>query len=353
MNAPRARGSRCARRKKASQIQLGAFSAKRFRRATATIGAMLSHRQASAPHAYSRLPPALRAGGGAVMAGCLGGCHYAVLSPAGPVAAGDRMIMLDSLAIMLVIVVPTILATLAVAWWFRARNRKARFRPQFVYSGRLELIVWSIPALVVFFLGGVAWISAHRLDPAKPLPSRVPPLEVQVVSLDWKWLFIYPNQSVASVNRLVVPAGVPFHLRLTSASVFNVFFVPRLGSEIYTMYGMTTQLNLEADEPGVYFGLSAHFSGNGFPGMAFDIHAVPPGKFASWVAKARSAGPVLDETSYGSLLRQSEDVKPYTYRAVETGLFDAIERGELPPGSGPSAPRRTATETKESGRHVG
>lgn len=287
------------------------------------------------------------------MAGCLSGCHYAVLSPAGPVAAGDRMIMLDSLAIMLVIVVPTVIATLAVGWWFRASNRRARYRPAFTYSGRLELLTWSIPALVIFFLGGVAWISAHLLDPARPLPSRVPPLEVQVVSLDWKWLFIYPNQSVASVNQLVVPAGVPFHLRLTSASVFNVFFVPRLGSEIYTMYGMTTQLNLEADRPGAYFGLSAHFSGNGFPGMAFDIHAVPPGKFASWVAKARSAGPMLDETSYRSLMRQSEDVKPYTYRAVEPELFDAIVRGELPPGPGSSLPTPTVRAPKETRRNVG
>src|SRR6185312_12150205 len=213
-------------------------------------------------------------------------------------AAGDRMVMLDSLVIMLVIVIPTIAATLAVAWWFRASNRRARYRPRFAYSGRLELIVWSIPALVIFFLGGVAWISAHMLDPERPLPSRGPPLEVQVVSLDWKWLFIYPNQSVASVNRLVVPAGVPFHLRLTSASVFNVFFVPRLGSEIYTIYGMATQLNLEADRPGVYFGLSAHFSGDGFPGMAFDVHAMPPAQFSRWLATTQASGPKLDESAY-------------------------------------------------------
>jgi cytochrome o ubiquinol oxidase subunit 2 len=261
--------------------------------------------------------------------------------------------MLDSLAIMLAIVIPTILATLAVGWWFRASNRSARYRPAFAYSGRLELIVWSIPALVVFFLGGIAWISAHKLDPAQPLPSRAPALEVQVVSLDWKWLFIYPNQSVASVNRLVIPAGVPFHLRITSASVFNVFFVPRLGSEIYSMYGMTTQLNLEADRPGVYFGLSAHFSGDGFPGMAFDVHAVPSPQFARWVTAAHSAGPILDQSAYRGLLQQSENVRPYTYRAVEPGLFDAIVRGELPPGPGPKPGAATATAPKESPRHVG
>jgi cytochrome o ubiquinol oxidase subunit II len=290
---------------------------------------------------------------GAAILASLSGCHLAVLSPAGPVAAGDRMVMLDSLAIMLVIVIPTIAATLAVAWWFRSSNGRARYRPAFAYSGRLELIVWSIPALVIFFLGGVAWISAHQLDPARPLPASAPPLEIEAVSLDWKWLFIYPNQAIASVNRLVVPAGVPFHLRITSASVYNVFFVPRLGSEIYAMHGMTSRLNLEADQPGVYFGLSAHFSGDGFPGMAFDVDAVQPARFARWVVRTHSAGPSLDARSYRGLLQQSENVKPYTYSSVESGLFDSIVRGDLPPGSGPISPTPGAAAPKESTRHVG
>jgi len=265
----------------------------------------------------------------------LSGCHLAVLSPAGPVAAGDRIILLDSAAIMLVIGIPTIVATVAFAWWFRASNARARYLPSFAYSGRLELIVWSIPALVVFFLGGIAWISAHTLDPAQPLESSVRPLELDVVSLDWKWLFIYPEQSVASVNRLVVPAGVPLHLRVTSASVFNVFFVPQLGSEIYSMYGMATQLNLQADHPGVYFGLSAQFSGDGFPGMSFNVDALPPVQFDQWVAATRAAGSALNGASYQKLLEQSANVRPYTYREVQPGLFDAIVRQKLPPGHGP------------------
>ena len=180
----------------------------------------------------------------------LAACHTAVLSPAGPIGEGERTVLLDSLAIMLAIVVPTIVTILAFAYWFRASNTRARYLPEWEYSGRLELIVWSIPALVVFFLGGIAWISAHLLDPAEPLKSKAEPLEVEVVSLDWKWLFIYPRQGVASVNRMIVPAGVPLDLKITSASVFNVFFVPQLGSEIYAMYGMTTRLNLQADGPG-------------------------------------------------------------------------------------------------------
>src|SRR6185437_10225811 len=138
------------------------------------------------------------------LAGCSG-----ILAPAGPVGRSDLTILLNSVAIMLAIVIPTIVATLAVAWWFRASNRRARYLPTFSYSGRLELIIWSIPALAIFFLGGIAWIGSHQLDPARPLPAKVQPLEIDVVALDWKWLFIYPRQGVASVNRMVAPVGVP------------------------------------------------------------------------------------------------------------------------------------------------
>ena len=282
----------------------------------------------------------------AVLLVLLAACHTAVLSPAGPVGAANRIVLLDSLAIMLAIVVPTIVAILAFAYWFRASNTRARYLPDLAYSGRLELIVWSIPALVVFFLGGIAWISSHLLDPAEPLKSEAKPLEVQVVSLDWKWLFIYPEQNVASVNRMVVPAGVPLDLKITSASVFNVFFVPRLGTMIYAMYGMTTRLNLQADKPGIYPGLSAHFSGDGFPGMAFDVQAVSSEQFSQWAAATRALGPVLDEAAYRKLLKQSQNVSPYIYRSVQTGLFEDIVEQRLPPGEGPPAepvPRRTSS----------
>ena len=273
----------------------------------------------------------------------LAACHTAVLAPAGPVGEGDRIILLDSLAIMIAIAVPTIVAILAFAYWFRASNTRARYLPDWAYSGRLELIVWSVPLLAIFFLGGIAWISAHLLDPAEPLKSKAEPVEVQVVSLDWKWLFIYPRQNVASINRMVVPTGVPLNLKVTSASVFNVFFVPRLGSMIYAMYGMRTQLNLQADHPGDYFGLSAHFSGDGFPGMAFDMHAVSPEQFAQWAAATRVAGPVLDEAAYRKLLKQSQEVSPYTYRSVQARLFEDIVEQQLPPGEGPSTAQTAAS----------
>jgi cytochrome o ubiquinol oxidase subunit II len=263
----------------------------------------------------------------------LGGCT-GVLDPQGPVGAGEKLILLDSVAVMLVIVIPVIVATLAFAWWFRASNRRARYLPDWAFSGRIELVVWSIPALVIMFLGGLAWISAHDLDPARPLPGGQP-LEVQVVSLDWKWLFIYPDQGIATVNELVTPVGRPVHLQLTSGSVMTAFFVPQLGSMIYTMNGMVTQLNLRADRPGSYHGLASQFSGDGFSGMHFETRAVTPAAFDAWVATARSAGPALDGPGYEALSRQSQDVAPFTYRAATPGLFEQITTQKLPPGPGP------------------
>jgi cytochrome o ubiquinol oxidase subunit 2 len=258
-----------------------------------------------------------------------------IFAPAGPVGASERLILLDALAIMLAIVVPTILAILGFAWWFRASNTRAIHMPDWHYSGRLELVVWSIPTLVVLFLGGLIWDSSHDLDPAQPIASTTPPMQIQVVALDWKWLFIYPQQGIASVNALVVPAGTPLHLAITSASVFNVFFVPRLGSEIYAMNGMVTQLNLQADQPGSFLGFSAQFSGDGFPGMTFSVVSMPPNQFNQWVANARANGPELDDTGYNALLRQSQNVRPYTYRTVAAGLFDRISRQQFSPGEGP------------------
>lgn len=301
----------------------------------------------------------------------LGGCGETVLSPIGPVGAAERTILLDAVAIMLAIVVPTILATLAFAWWFRAGNTRARYLPTWQYSGQLELLVWSVPALVVLFLGGIAWIGSHELDPAQPLtPAENPAsgttaktlaetlaktLEIEVVSLDWKWLFIYPDQQVASINRMVVPTGVPLHLRVTSATVMNVFFVPRLGSEIYSMSGMATQLHLQADRPGTYPGLSANFSGDGFSGMSFALEAVDSGQFDTWVATTKDTGGVLDDAAYRGLLRQSQDVQPYTYRAVEAGLFNRIVSMQLPAGEGPQAGRPSPavkpTDSPSTGEH--
>src|SRR5712671_3336634 len=281
-----------------------------------------------------------------VAAMALGGCSQGVLDPHGPIASAERQILFNSLGIMLAIVIPTIVAILGVAFWFRSSNTRARYRPDFSYSGRLEMIVWSIPAMTVLLVGGVAWIGAHDLDPRKPIASDVTPLRVQVVSLDWKWLFIYPDQGVASVNQLTVPVGTPISLELTSSGVMNSFFVPQLGSQIYTMAGMATRLQLQADHTGTYRGLSAQFSGDGFADMRFNVEAVPAEGFAQWVAATRSAGPALDAQAYADLAKPSSTVAPFTYRAVVPNLFNGILSAGMQPAD-PSQLTHPASQRTE------
>ncbi len=265
----------------------------------------------------------------------LSGCGPNILEPEGPIGVAEKSILIDSLAIMLAIVVPTILATIAFAWWYRASNTRARYLPDFEYSGSIEMVVWGIPLLVIMLLGGVSWIGSHQLDPARPLESKEKPIEVQVVSMDWKWLFIYPDQKIASLNQLVVPVGIPIHLSLTSASVMSAFFIPRLGSMIYTMNGMVTQLNLQADHTGVLHGLSSHFNGDGFSDMNFEAHVVSPEDFANWGRTGAASSPNLDADSYGELSYQSINVKPATFKLADPALFQSIVTQKLPPAPGP------------------
>lgn len=260
----------------------------------------------------------------------LAACNRGILDPVGPVGQAEKTIMINSTAIMLAIIIPTMLATVGIAWWFRRGNAKATYLPDWEYSGAIEMVVWAIPALTIMLLGGIAWIGSHDLEPSKPLKSNVPPLKIEVVSLDWKWLFIYPDQGIATVNQLVVPAGTPVSFRLTSATVWNSFFVPQMGTMIYTMPRMTTRLNLQADRPGVYNGLSSHFSGDGFPGMQFQVQALPADQFAMWAQGARGQGAALDGRGYADLSKPSSYVRPMTYGAVAPGLFDAIVANRAP-----------------------
>jgi cytochrome o ubiquinol oxidase subunit II len=254
-----------------------------------------------------------------------------VLDPQGPVASAERLILLNATAIMLVVVVPVIVLTLAFAWWYRSSNKRAAYTPDWAYSGHVELVVWSIPAMVVILLSGVMWTSSHLLDPARRLPSDATPIRIEVVSLDWKWLFIYPDLEVAAVNELVVPAETPVEFMLTSASVMNSFLVPQLGSQIYTMPGMTTYLNLMADRPGDYAGLSAQFSGDGFSDMRFVVHAVPASEFQSWLEHTRGVGTALDADTYSQLARASGNMQPQTYGGVDPMLFEHIVKTTAEP----------------------
>jgi cytochrome o ubiquinol oxidase subunit 2 len=275
-------------------------------------------------------------GGGLLALLALTGCDPGILPSQGTVGKGDTTIMIDSLAIMLAIVVPTIAAILFFAWWFRASNSRAHHRPDFVYSGQIEMVTWSIPLMTIMLLGGVAWLGSRELDPARPLQSDEAPLNVQGVSLDWKWLFIYPDHNIATVNRLVIPAGVPVRFTLTSASVLNAFFVPKLGSMIYTMNRMATELNLNAEQPGTFLGMSSHFSGDGFADMEFKVEALPKDAFAAWIEETRkSAGATLTSQTYQDLAKQSMNVAPFAYSAVEPDLFHKVVTQALPPGPGP------------------
>jgi cytochrome o ubiquinol oxidase subunit II len=266
-----------------------------------------------------------------------------VLAPQGPVGAAEKTILIDSLAIMLSIVVPTIVATFAFAWWFRASNTRARHRPDWEFSGEIELVVWSIPVMVIILLGGVAWIGSYQLDPAQRIDSDKPAFDVEVVSLDWKWLFIYPEQGIASVNELVVPAATPIHFSLTSASVMNAFFVPELGSMIYTMNGMVTQLNLEADRAGTFAGRSAHYSGDGFSDMHFEVRALDRDAFDAWVTATRGNAAALDDAAYGELAKQGVVDQARQFGRVDATLFHRIVMLDVAPGPGPVPAANTST----------
>jgi cytochrome o ubiquinol oxidase subunit 2 len=270
------------------------------------------------------------------LAGCgtaflLASCRrVGVLDPQGPVSAAEKLILFNATGIMLVVVVPVIVLTLVFAWWYRASNKRAKFRPELVHSGSIELVTWSIPAMVVFLLAGVAWIGAHDLDPPAKLNSDIKPMRVEVVSLDWKWLFVYPDLHVASVNQLAVPVGTPIEFALTSATVMNAFFIPQLGTQIYTMPGMTTHLNLMADRAGNYPGFSSHFSGDGFSDMQFMVQALPAAEFDGWLGNVRSGSLTLDADAYDALAKPSKKVASQSYADVDPMLFEHVLRLAAP-----------------------
>jgi cytochrome o ubiquinol oxidase subunit II len=276
----------------------------------------------------------------------LSACTEGVLLPKGPIGAQEKQLLLEALIPMLMVITPIIILTLWFAWWFRASNAKATYRPRWEYSGRIEFSIWMIPLLVILFLGSLAWVGAHQLDPYQPLASKRKPLIVQVVALDWRWLFIYPEQGVASVNELAIPVDTPVSFRLTSATVMNSFFIPSLGGQIYAMPGMQTQLQLQASEPGNYRGLSAQFSGDGFSDMHFQVLATDAAGFEAWVARTKSAATSLDATVYDRLAADHKVGQVTYYFPVSDDLFDhAIDHATKRPGSTFAASASTPSAT--------
>lgn len=247
-----------------------------------------------------------------------------VLDPAGPIATGNSQILINSVQVMLVIVIPTIIVTILFAWWFRQSNPNAKYRPDWAHSGHIELIVWGIPLLVVLFLSGIIWIGSHELDPAKSINENEQHLRVDVVSLDWKWLFIYPGSMSASMNELVLPVNTEIHFRVTSGTVMNMFFIPRLGSMIAAMNGMESHLHLKATRPGEYEGIAAQFSGEGFSDMKFIVRVVSVEEFQNWLSEMVKSEDILNENRYLDIARKRSVEKPRFFGSVDPTLFRMI-----------------------------
>jgi cytochrome o ubiquinol oxidase subunit 2 len=252
------------------------------------------------------------------------------LAPAGPAAWHTRHEFLLVCVVMLFVIGPVLLLTPLIAWHYRLANTRSAYRPQWGFSWPLEGLIWIPPTLIVVFLGVYLWRSTHQLDPYKPLPGQ--PIEIQAVALDWKWLFIYPAQDVATVNRLVIPAGQPVHLSLTSGTVMQSFMVPRLAGQIYAMAGMQTQQNLQADAPGSFFGENVQFNGMGFQNERFQATALDAAAFARWLAETRAQPNRLDAAAYEALSRRSVLPHPLAFGAVEPGLFGRIVKLTQPSG---------------------
>ena len=248
---------------------------------------------------------------------------FAVLDPKGVIALAERGLMLNAVLLMLVVAVPVFILIFFFAWRYRAGNTKAKYLPNWEHGKMEELVWWAIPFEIVLILGALTWTSTHELDPPKPLPGGIP-LVVQVVALDWKWLFIYPEEDIASVNYVRFPLNKPTQFEITADAPMNSFWIPELGGQIYAMTGMVTTLNLMASEEGQFMGMSANYSGVGFAQMKFIAEAVRQEEYDAWVAEVKTSSSTLRWGAYNTLAKPSIAEWPAQYGSVELGLFDSI-----------------------------
>jgi cytochrome o ubiquinol oxidase subunit 2 len=256
-----------------------------------------------------------------------------LLHPSGAVAAQQGHLIVQSTVLMLIVVIPVIALTVIFAWRYRQSNSQATYTPDWDHSTQLELVIWAAPLLIIIALGALTWISSHTLDPyrplrrldaARPVPTGAKPLTIEVVALDWKWLFIYPEQGIAVVNEMAAPVDVPINFKITASSVMNSFYVPALAGQIYAMPGMQTQLNAVINQPGEYDGFSANYSGAGFSGMHFKFQGVTAAGFEKWVQSAKAGGQALSQEGYVQLARPSERDPVRRYASVDPGLYGSI-----------------------------
>ncbi len=271
----------------------------------------------------------------------LAGCNMVVLEPAGDIARQQGNLIVVSTVLMLLIIVPVMALTVFFAWRYRAANKEATYTPDWDHSTQLELVIWAAPLLIIICLGALTWVATHLLDPARPLArtaagvplaADVKPLEVNVVALDWKWLFIYPEQGIATVNELAVPVDRPIRFRISASSVMNSFYIPALAGQIYAMPGMETRLHGVFNHEGNFAGFSANYSGAGFSNMRFAVKSLSADGFARWADAAKGAGQSLDRTAYLQLERPSEKEPVRHFASVDPQLFDAVVNLCVEPG---------------------
>ncbi len=279
---------------------------------------------------------------------CLGGCSTIVLfDPKGPIGESERFVIIVAAVLMAIVVVPVFFMAFWIPRKYRASNTAATYMPKWNHSVKIELFMWGGPIVIVTLLAILAWTRTHALDPYRPIPSAAKPLNIEVVCLDWKWLFIYPEENIATVNQITFPVKVPLSFRLTSDTVMTSFFIPQLGSQIYAMAGMQTRLHLLADKPGTYAGHNQQISGRGYADMHFQAKAVSRDEFQAWVQKVRQSPEKLDEERYEKLAKPSVGYYPVTYfSAVKPGLFEDILRKFDPTwGKNPDHMSRGAVST--------
>ncbi len=271
----------------------------------------------------------------------LAGCDMVVMSPSGDIAAQQRDLIVVSTILMLIIIVPVLFLTLFFAWRYRQSNTAAKYDPEWHHSTGLEVVIWSAPLAIIIALGAITWISTHKLDPYRPLdridadrpvPADIKPLTVEVVALDWKWLFFYPDYGIATVNEMAAPVDVPINFKLTASSVMNSFYVPALAGMIYTMPGMQTRLHAVINKKGEYEGLSSNYSGDGFSHMRFKFHGLDQAGFDRWIARVKSNGTMLNRDAYLKLEKPSTKEPVRYFSSVEDGLFEAVLNMCVRPG---------------------
>jgi cytochrome o ubiquinol oxidase subunit II len=280
----------------------------------------------------------------------LTGCNTVLLHPAGAVAKQQGHLIVVSTLLMLIVILPVMALTIAFAWRYRRSNTRATYKPDWDHSTQLELVIWAVPLLIIIALGAVTWISTHTLDPYRRLRTAAKPITVEVVALDWKWLFIYPEQGIAVVNDLAAPVDVPINFKITASSVMNSFFIPALAGQIYAMPGMQTELHAVINHAGDYDGFSANYSGAGFSDMRFKFHGMSAADFARWVRAAKASGQTLDREGYLALERPSEHDPVRRYASVSPDLYQTIVARTMTDGAA-SADSRTMIGTVAQERH--